>query len=495
LIETGVIALIGGCCAALIATWSLDAIRAITPTDASRFQETSIDPMVLLFTTGVILVAAILVGLWPALRVFNNVSMANDLHDNGARGSDGVSRQRARSVLVVAQVALAVVLLAAAGVTLKSFRRAQEVPLGFNPLGVLAMRITEASARYDSPEKIGRFYDRLLEQVKVLPGVSAVANCSDPPFESSEWDSSFHITGTPPDPPGQEPISEMNIVSPDYFRVLEMPTLRGRTFAARDTASQPRVMIIDELAAQRFFPGQDPIGKQIDDPVTIGEPNQNGVPVTIVGVVPHARIHAPGEQYDLRKLSLMYFPAAQFPTKHQTLIVRAADGHDPRSLVSAIKREIASVDPEQAVSEIATLDQNIGQSLAPRRLSMTLLGVFACLALCLASVGLYGVMGLAVTQRTRELGIRLALGASRGDVLRLVLGQGAVLVGIGLSAGLLGAFVASRALGSVLYDVAPLDPIALISALLTLSLVALIACFLPARRASLVDPIEALRME
>lgn len=495
LIETGLIALIGGCCATLVALWSLDAIRAITPANVSRFQETNVDPVVLLFTTGVILVATILVGLWPALRVFNNVSMANDLHDNGARGSEGLSRQRARSVLVVAQVALAVVLLSAAGLTLKSFRRAQEVPLGFNPLGVLTMRITEASARYDSPEKIARFYDQLLEKVKALPGISAVANCSDPPFESSEWDSSFHITGTPPDPPGQEPISEMNIVSPDYFRVLEMPTSRGRSFTPQDTASQPRVMIIDEIAAQRFFPGQDPIGKQIDDPVTIGEPNQNGVPITIVGVVPHARIHAPGEQYDLRKLSVMYFPAAQFPTKHQTLIVRAADGYDPHSLVGAIKREIASVDPEQAVSEIATLDENIGQSLAPRRLSMTLLGVFAGLALCLASVGLYGVMGLAVTQRTRELGIRLALGASRGDVLRLVLGQGAVLVGTGLGAGLLGAFIASRALRSLLYNVAPLDPSALISALLTLSLVALIACSLPARRASRVDPIEALRME
>jgi putative ABC transport system permease protein len=191
----------------------------------------------------------------------------------------------------------------------------------------------------------------------------------------------------------------------------------------------------------------------------------------------------------------MYFSAAQFPTKHQTLIVRAADGYDPYSLVRASKHEIASVDPEQAVSEVATLDENIGQSLAPRRLSMTLLGVFAGLALCLASVGLYGVMGLAVTQRTRELGIRLALGASRGDVVRLVLGQGAVLVGIGLAAGLLGALVASRALGSLLYNVAPLDPIALVGALLTLSLVALMACFLPARRASLVDPIEALRME
>jgi putative ABC transport system permease protein len=495
LIETGVIALLGGCLATLVALWSLDAIRAITPANVSRFQETNIDLMVLLFTTGVMVVAAILVGLWPVLRVFNSVSMANDLHDNGARASEGISRQRARSILVVAQVALAVVLLSAAGLTLKSFRRAQQVPLGFNPLGVLTMRITEASARYNSPEKIARFYDQLLGKLRVLPGVSAVANCSDPPFETGGWDSSFHITGTPPGPPGNEPISAMNIVSPDYFRVLGMSIVRGRTFTAQDIASGPRVMIIDELAAQRFFPRQDPIGKQIDDPVTIGEANETGAPITIVGIVSHARLHAPGDQYDLRKLPVMYFSAAQFPTKHQTLIVRAADGYDPYSLVRASKRAIASVDPEQAVSEVATLDENISQSLAPRRLSMTLLGVFAGLALCLASVGLYGVMGLAVTQRTRELGIRLALGASRGDVVRLVLGQGAVLVGIGLAAGLLGALVASRALGSLLYNVAPLDPIALVGALLTLSLVALMACFLPARRASLVDPIEALRME
>ena len=495
LTETGVVALLGGCCATLIALWSLDAIRAITPPNVSRFQETNIDVTVLVFTTGVMVVAAILVGLWPALRVFNNASMANDLHDSGARGSEGVSRQRARSILVVAQVALAVVLLSAAGLTLKSFRRAQEEPLGFNPLGVLSMRITEASPRYDSPGKIARFYDQLQEKVKVLPAVNAVANCSDPPFEIGGWDSSFHITGAPPDPRGHEPISEMNIISPDYFRALEISILRGRTFTAQDIASGPRVMIIDELAAQRFFPGQDPIGKQIDDPVTIGEANQTGAPITIVGVASHARIHAPGDQYDLRKLPVMYFCATQFPTKHQTLIVRAAEGHDPHSLVRAIKREIALVDPEQAVSEIATLDENIGQSLAPRRLSMTLLGVFAALALCLASIGLYGVMGLAVTQRTRELGIRLALGASRGDVLVLVLSRGAVLVGIGLGAGLLGAFAGSRALRSVLYNVAPLDPAALLSALLTLSLVALIACFLPARRASRVDPVVALRME
>jgi putative ABC transport system permease protein len=192
---------------------------------------------------------------------------------------------------------------------------------------------------------------------------------------------------------------------------------------------------------------------------------------------------------------MMYFSASQFPSVEQNLIVRAKPGFSPRSLLAPIKAEIATVDIDQAISNVATMEENIDDSLASQRLTMTLLAVFAALALTLASIGLYGVMALIVTQRTRELGIRFALGASRGDVLRLVLGQGAALVGLGLAVGLVGALMASRALTSVLYDVAPLDPAALITALFTLSLVALIACFLPARRASLVDPIEALRME
>jgi putative ABC transport system permease protein len=495
LIETGVIALLGGCCAALIALWGLDTIRAISPANATRFQETMIDPVVLLFTAGIVVITTFLVGVWPALRISNSTSVANDLHESGLRGSDGAQRQRARSILVVAQVALAVVLLTAAGLTLKSFWRSQQVPLGFNPRGVLTMRVALPSVRYDSPEKIVRFYDQLIEKLKMLPGVSAASLCNNAPFDTYEWDSSFHVTGTPPDPTGQEPISEMAIISPDYFRVLGMPILRGRTFGPEDVSGRPGTVVIDELAAQKFFPNADPIGKQIDDPVTIGLPVHNGVPLTIVGIVPHTRNNAPGDKFDARNLPMMYFSASQFARGGQNLMVRAQPGHNPHSLVNPIKQEIGSLDSDQAASEIATMEENIDDSLASQRLTMTLLGVFAGLALILASIGLYGVMALIVAQRTRELGIRFALGASRGDVLRLVLGQGAVLVGIGLAAGLLGAFIASRALRSVLYNVAPLDPAALISALLMLLLVALIACFLPARRASLVDPIEALRME
>jgi putative ABC transport system permease protein len=495
LVESGVVALLGGICAVLIAVWSLDAIRSLVPPNVPRFQETNIDGLVLGATIIISVFAGLLVGMWPALRVSNTTSMAAELHEDGARGSSGAQRQRARAILVIAQVALAVLLLAAAGLTLKSFWRSQQVPLGFNPQGVLTMSIALPPSRYDSPEKIVRFYDQLLEKVKRLPGPSEAAICNNAPFDRHEWNSSFHITGTPPDPPGQEPISEMAIISPDYFRVLGMPILRGRNFGPEDVSGRPGTMVIDELAARKFFPGVDPIGKQIDDPVTISDTNQNGVPLTIIGIVPHTRNDTPGEDADVRNLPMMYFSASQFAKDEENLIVRAKAGLNPHSLVGPIRDEIAALDRDQAVSDIATMEENINDSLASQRLTMTLFSVFAGLALILASIGLYGVMALIVTQRTRELGIRFALGASRGDVLRLVFGQGAVLVGMGLTAGLLGSFVASRALRSVLYDVAPLDPAALISALLTLSLVALIACFVPARRASRVDPIEALRAE
>jgi predicted permease len=479
----------------LIAVWSVDAIRSLLPPNVQRFQETNIDGLVLGATTIISVLAGLLVGTWPALRVSNTTSMAAELHEDGARGTSGAQRQRARAVLVIAQVALAVLLLAAAGLTLKSFWRSQQVPLGFNPRGLLTMSIALPSSRYDSSEKIVRFYDQLIERVTQLPGVSAAAICNNEPFDHHEWTSSFHLTGTPTDPPGQEPISEMAIVSPDYFRALNMSILRGRDFGPGDVKGRLGTVVIDELAAQKFFPGVDPIGRQIDDPVTIGLPAENGVPLTIIGIVPHTRNNAPGENEDARSLPMMYFSASQFAKEEQNLVVRAKPGFNPHSLVSPIKDRIATLDRDQAVSDITTIEENIEDSLASQRLTMTLLGVFAGVALILASIGLYGVMALIVTQRTREMGIRFALGARRGDVLRLVLGQGAVLVGIGLAAGLLGAFFASRALRSVLYNVAPLDPAALISALLTLSLVALIACSLPARRASLVDPIEALRME
>jgi putative ABC transport system permease protein len=495
LVESGVVALLGGACAVLLAFWSVDIIRALVPPTVPRFQETNLDGFVLGITTIVSLVAGLLVGSWPALRVSSTSSVASELHEDGGRGTSGVQRQRVRAILVIAQLALAVVLIAAAGLTLKSFWRSQQVPLGFDPRGVLTMSISLPPARYDSPEKIVRFYDQLLEKLRRIPGVAAAAICSNSPFDHNEWDSSFHITGTPPDPPGKEPISEMAIISPDYFPALRMPILRGRNFGPADVSGRPATALIDELAAEKFFPGVDPIGRQIDDPVTTGDSKEKPIPVTIIGIIPHTRNSAPEAKEDIRNLPMMYFSAAQFAVPEEMLIVRAQPGPNPHSLVGPVKEQIGTLDRDQAVSDVATMEENIDDSLASRRLAMTLLGTFGGLALALASIGLYGVMALIVTQRTREMGIRFALGANRGDVLRLVLSQGAVLVGVGLTAGFGGALVASRALRSVLYNAAPLDAAALVAAMLALSVVAFVACVLPARRASLVDPVEALRME
>src|SRR5205085_724392 len=332
-------------------------IRAIVPPNVPRFQETNIDGIVLGITLVTSIFAGLLVGMWPALRVSNTLSVASELHEETGRGSSGAQRQRARGVLVIAQVALAVVLLAVAGLTLKSFWRLQQVPLGFDARGVLTMTIALPQSRYDSPEKIVRFYEQLLEKVRRLPGVSAAAICNNAPFDHEEWDSSFHITGTPPDPPGKEPVSEMAIVSPDYFRALGMRVVRGRDFGPADVSGRPATAVIDELAAQKFFPGTDPIDKQIDDPITTGDSNEKPIAVTIVGIVPHTRNNAPGDKVDLRNLPMMYFSASQFAKSEQLLIVRAQAGLNPHSLVGPIKQQIATLDRDQAVTEIATMEE------------------------------------------------------------------------------------------------------------------------------------------
>jgi putative ABC transport system permease protein len=492
LTESAVLALIGALAGVLLAIWSLDAILALSPASVPRFQETRIDVVALLFTVTVAIISGVLVGIWPAWRISRTSSLAMALHESARGSSDGVHKQRARAGLVVTQVALAVVLLAAGGLMLKSFWRAQQAPLGFDPRNILTMSLALPSARYDKEEKINAFYDKLLAKIATLPSVVAVGTGVNIPFDDSEWDSSFHITGTPPHVRGREPSAELNMISPDYFKVLGMPIVRGRAFGPEESAGKQTSVIIDESLANRFFPGQDPIGKQLDNNQTLKE---NPPPLTIVGIVPRTRNEAPGEE-NVESLNFpqMYLPAAQFSNENVTLVIRVASG-DPLALAPAVKREIESIDPDQPVAQVSTMEKNIGASLAARRLTMTLLGAFAGLALVLASVGIYGVMALSTTQRTREMGIRFALGASRADVLKLVLSKGLSLIGVGLGAGLIGAFAASRALQSLLYNVGSLDAVALIGAIVTLAAVAFIACYLPARRASQVNPIEALRTE
>jgi putative ABC transport system permease protein len=409
---------------------------------------------------------------------------------------------------VITQVALAVVLLAGAGLTLKSFWHAQNAPLNFDSHNILLTSIELPKAKYEKDkngqkvwddDKLRAFWDRLLDRVRVLPGVEAAAIGANIPFDDSEWDTSFHITGTPKAEPGQEPSVEVDIVSPNYFKVMKMPILRGRGFGPEDgpDESRSRSIIIDQTFAERYFPGKDPLGLHLDDNQRSGAADDDPEkypPLTIVGIVPRTRNEAAGED-NVENLNFvhMYFCATQNPAAGNMLMLRVL--RDPKALAAAVRREVQAIDPEQPISQVTTMEENISNSLAARRLTMALLGAFAGLALVLASVGLYGVMALSVTQRTRELGIRLALGAPRRNVFRLVLGQGAMLVSLGIGLGLLGALAASRALSSVLYGVGALDLSALAIAIFSLAFVALLACWLPARRATLVDPIQALRAE
>lgn len=496
LTESSILALVGGALGVILAIWSLDAILALSPSKVPRFQETRIDLHALAFTAIAALGSGLLVGVWPAWRISRTASLTNALHEAGMRGgSDGAGRQRARAILVVTQVALAVILLAGAGLTMKSFWRAQQEPLGFEPRGILTMTISLPRARYGKPDKVAAFNAQLLDRIRSLPGVEAAAIGVNVPFDETEWDSSFHLTGTPEAKPGTEPSAEINVVSPDYFRVVGMPIIRGRAFGPEDTAGRPRSIIIDETFAKRYFPNVDPIGQHIDDNQTEEGDPKKVPPLTVVGVVPRTRNEAPGEE-NIEKLKFpqMHFCAAQFPQEQNSLLVKVSSG-DPLALAAAIKKEVQTLDPDQPVATISTMEKNIDASLVARRLTMTLLGVFSGLALLLASVGLYGVMALSVTQRTRELGIRMALGAARKDVFRLVLGHGVILISLGIGLGLIGAIAASRALRSILYGVGALDVSALAIAIAFLAVVALLACWLPARRATLVDPIEALRTE
>jgi putative ABC transport system permease protein len=510
LVETGLLVMIGSVLGLIFSLWSLDAILAVSPATVPRFQETRIDFTALAFTGALAVVAGLAVGLWPALRISRQSSISFELHEGGGRSSSGgIHRQRVRAGLVVTQVALALVLLASAGLTLKSFWRAEDVPLGFDPHQVACMYLELPKANYPTDEKIAAFNKQLIERVKAIPGVAAAAIGANVPFDENEWDSYFHVTGTPPIPPGKEPSAEVNVISQDYFRVLGMPILKGRTFGPQDAftgtrpvpnrngfSGYPRTVIIDDSFARRFFPGKDPVGQQIDDNQSDDSPNvHKAPPMTVIGVVARTRNEAPGEN-NVERLNFpqMYFAQDQYPQEGNMLLVRAASG-DPLSLVSAIKREIQEIDPGQPVALISTMEKNISASLAARRLIMSLLAAFAALALLLASVGLYGVMALNVAQRMRELGIRMALGAARRDVFRLVLGQGVLLVALGVSLGLIGAIAASRAFGSVLYGVGALDLPAFTIAIASLVSVALVACILPARRATQVDPIIALRAE
>ena len=479
LTESVLLALVSGALGVVLALWGADSLAVLASSWLPRAEQIKLDSTVLLFTLAVSLLTAILFGLAPALRA-SSAQLSEVLKKGGQRAGHG--RDRLRGLLVVSEVALSLVLLIGAGLLIRSFVTLLNVDKGFDPRQLLALDISLPQSRYAEPPKQALFFQQLLERVAGLPDVDRVAAISDLPLGDGGTNGDTRIEGKT-FPPDSQPIAEKLIVSADYFRVMRIPLRAGRYFAETDAPGNPQVALINESFARTYFPGEDPIGKRIDFGwETTGWQEIVGV----VGDVKH---------YELEEAALpaTYVPQLQRPSLSMTVVLRTTA--DPRSLSAAVRSQVFLLDKDQPISRVRVMEEVVSASVASRRLSMVLVAGFAVVALALAAVGLYGVMSYVVTQRTQEIGVRMALGARAGDVLGLVLRQGMSLVLLGVGLGLAAALALTRLMASLLYGISATDfPTFAVIALL-LTTVALLACYLPARRATRVDPMVALRYE
>jgi putative ABC transport system permease protein len=491
LLESVVLAILGGLLGLFLAQTSLEAIVALAPHDITRFRQVHLNEPVLLFTTIVTLASGLVFGLWPALKT-SRVNIRATLEAAGGHGSTaGTGRHRSQALLVIGQVASASLLLVSATLLVQSFQSLQKVPLGFDPHHLLTVGIKLPSSKYQSePGQPARtaemtvFYDSLLQRIKRIPGAEACALGSNPPFNGTDYSMDFGIVGQPEPKLGQEPAAEYESISPDYFKTLRVQLVRGRAFEAEDVTDKTPVVAIDEQLANRCFPTQDPIGQQITEDPHKGDSTK----YTIVGMVRTVRHN---DLANAPKLAELYFPVSQRPELQMTILIRTRG--EPLGLVSAVREAVQSVDPNLPVFNIRTMESQISNELITQRLSVVLVSLFSVLALILATVGLYGVLAYSIAQRTREIGIRIALGASSGSILRLVVTQGLTIVGVGLILGIVGSMILNRLIESLLYGVSGTDPIAIITAVVVLGLAAFLACLVPALHALRIHPITALR--
>jgi putative ABC transport system permease protein len=490
LIESMMIALLGGVLGFLFAFWGRDAIVALSPAGVPRLQDVTLDARVLGFTLGLALLTNFLFGLWPA-RLSANADIGLALKSGAHGSSDTLGARRTRNWLVVGEIALTLVLLISAGLVLKSFARVQALSLGFDPHGLITARLDLNYRVYTTPDKVAEFSDKVLEKVRVLPGVTDAALDSSPPFVwgslSSRWQTGYLREGAPEPPPDQQLSADTEIVTSTFFSTIRASLRKGRAFNERDTSTSPPVTVIDQLLADKIFPGEDPIGKRLRmDPSDSGE-NQMW---EIVGVVGRMKARA---YDDIGTLPVVYFPQRQVERSSYTLLVRS--DMPAGSLEKTLRETVASVDPAQPVSDVRSMFSRVQETWAHSRFMSFLLIIFAGLALTLSMVGLYGVLAFSALRRLREIGVRLALGATRSHIHTLILGQGVRLLGIGLVIGLAGALALSRVLGSFLFEVKAVDPAMYAVVSLLLAAAAILACWIPARRASRVDPIVTLRAE
>jgi putative ABC transport system permease protein len=483
LTESLLLGLISGVIGLVLALWGMDLLLAAIPIDIPFWMKFDLDGRVLGFTALCSLLTGFVFGTMPALEASN--PDLNETLKEGGRGSGGGARHRLRSALVVAEIALSLVLLVGAGLMMRSFMSLQHVDAGLNPNGVLTMNVALPGAKYRPPEKRLAFFQQLLERVRAVPGVESAGAVSDLPLSGDSWGRSLTVEGRPVVSVGEAPMINHCVISPNYFGAMGIPILSGRDFSETDTKESPKVTIIDERLAREYWPDADPLGKRI----RFGPPEGNEPWHTIVGVVREVR-HA---RLDASTRMSVYLTFPQMTIGGMSLAIRTAGR--PENLIAAVRNQVRELDPDLPVTRIMLMTEVISRSVWQPRLYTALFGVFAVVALILATVGIYGVMSYSVTQRSREIGLRMALGAQRQDVLRLVVGQGIVLAAIGVGVGLVTAIAMTRLMSSLLFGVTATDPITFAAVSVLLTGVALGACFIPARRAAKVDPMVALRYE
>jgi putative ABC transport system permease protein len=472
--------LLSGLVGLLLTRLGIDLLLALNPANLPRLQEITVDARALSFLLGLSVLAVLICGLAPALQA-SNADIQETLKEGG-RGA-GAGRQRTRSLLVVSEVAMSLVLLVGAGLMIRSFLRLTQVNPGFAPDHVLTMHVGLPASKYPEPSQSRAFFQQTLERIKALPGVISAGAVDVLPLGGGVRGATFVIEGRPTGPNEAPPHSDIRTIAPGYFQTMKIPLLKGRDFTEQDNADGRNVAMIDETLAQLYWPGEDPIGKRLDLQFADNRAGWR----EIVGVVGRVKHKGLGAEYK----GQIFYPLAQGRNLGMYLAARTTT--DPLSLVSAVRGAIRAVDPELPIHRVMTMEQVVADVMAQPRLTMQLLGAFAVLALVLAAVGIYGVLSYAVTQRTHEIGIRLALGAGQQDVLKLVVKRGMLLTLLGALLGLTASFVLTRLIQTLLFDVSALDPLTFIAVALLLAGVALIACYIPARRATKVDPLTSLR--
>jgi len=484
LVESTILGSVGGLLGLLFAVWAKDGLLAMLPDDMSvaKVNSVTIDYNVLAFTVVASLGTGLLFGLLPALRA-SRPDLSDTLKEGGRAFSGSLSGNRMRAALVAGEMAVALMLLIGAGLLIKSFVRLENVAPGFQPDRILSMRIGLTSKRYANLQQTSAGLAEIMRRIEQVPGVSSVGSIQWPPLSGLGSATGFWPADRPAPKPGDQPVTVVSIVTPGYFATMSIPLVKGRLFGDRDRAGAPQAAIVSQSLVRQQFPGIDPIGQRLF--VQWGRET----PYEIVGIVGDVK----QEGLDKEAKPTVYFPDAQEPNGGGTLVIRTAA--DPMKLAPVIEQVIHAYDKDQAIADIQPLDVFVSKSVARPRFQSVLLASFAALALLLAAIGIFGVMSYSVAQRSHEIGIRVALGAQRDQVLRLVVGQGLILALIGTAAGLAGAFALTRYLRSLLFNVSPTDPWIFLAVPLVLCAVALCASYFPARKAAVVDPIVALRYE